>query len=156
MSVIDRELPDNVYVGLAGKHQRVNAALAVSVCRSFINTCNEKATRIEPPLNASLPAEFITGLKTAKWPGRAQVIKTKGKTWLLDGAHTSESLTACAEWLKSLPVVETGLIFNCTGGRSFKDLLEPLLQLHRSNPLYFGKIVFCTNETYKTTGTYRI
>lgn len=50
-----------------------------------------------------LPALVVTALENARWPGRCQTIHDrsddrKGVTWYLDGAHTVESLTLCAEW----------------------------------------------------------
>lgn len=57
-----------------------------------------------------LSAPFIAGLENARWPGRCQQVvdpirdgsARKGRTtWYLDGAHTVESLKACAEWYAS-------------------------------------------------------
>jgi folylpolyglutamate synthase len=58
-----------------------------------------------------LSAPFVAGLENARWPGRCQQIidpardgtrASVGKTtWFLDGAHTVESLKACAEWFTS-------------------------------------------------------
>lgn len=73
-----------------------------------------------------LPAPFIAGLENARWPGRCQQVidpardgtgANLGKTiWFLDGAHTIESLKACAEWFASpgvaLPATRTGEILD--------------------------------------------
>ncbi len=47
-------------------------------------------------------------------------------TWLLDGAHTTESLRSCGEWAwaEAKPNV---LVFNCSGGRQSESLLGALL-----------------------------
>jgi len=83
-----------------------------------------------------------------KWPGRAQIIESRDTQWLLDGAHTAESLAACGEWLQSLPSQETCMIFNCTGGRNVMDLLGPLAKFYSKDAGVFKRVVFCTNETF--------
>ena len=59
-----------------------------------------------------LPKEYLHGLATTSWPGRGQVIHCNALNkeitdgdheigrldFYLDGAHTVESLEACADW----------------------------------------------------------
>jgi len=61
----------------------------------------------------------------------------------LDGAHTPESINVCAEWF----IKETNgsshkraLIFNATGDRDSKDLMN------RLRPCCFQKILFVPNR----------
>lgn len=84
-----------------------------------------KLPQAAPGMFASLiplPAPVIAGLENARWPGRCQQVidpardgtgANAGKTtWFLDGAHTVESLKACAQWFTSpgvtLPIIQTG------------------------------------------------
>ncbi len=89
-------LPDDAVLGLAGKHQFENAALAVSLASCFL-----KATgRVE---SASAIAR---GLAQSICPGRAQVYVQQRPgdsapiTFYLDGAHTSKSLDCCVAWFR--------------------------------------------------------
>lgn len=85
-------------IGLAGKHQAQNAALAVELARAFLKERNVLDS------TEKLPQSFIEGLKATKWPGRCQTVcdpVQRGLTWYLDGAHTSESLDCCMEWFLS-------------------------------------------------------
>ena len=38
------------------------------------------------------------GLRLADWPGRTQMVEKGRLTYFLDGAHTEESVRACAAW----------------------------------------------------------
>ncbi len=102
-----------------------------------------------------LPQGFVTGLEQCRWPGRAQVIRyqpsTGGSTgdgdelWLyLDGAHTEESVEACAHWFAG--VCSTAgdgheqhveerrvLVFNCNQNRSAAKLLAKLTTITAAN-----------------------
>jgi dihydrofolate synthase/folylpolyglutamate synthase len=66
---------DGIALPLPGDHQRLNAALAKAVVRYLADQIpvNDEAIRL--------------GLETVSWPGRLQVIKRGGQTFLLDGAH---------------------------------------------------------------------
>jgi len=100
-------------LGLHGKHQRTNAALAMALCRTFIQT----RFNLSPPLavsaGAKQPGEGVStevipngfripdfmkeGLASATWPGRGQQYRAPDSpqvAWYLDGAHTIESLEA--------------------------------------------------------------
>lgn len=90
----------NVTIGLAGKHQVANAALATALCRIWIEkVLGEKVGAS----GESVPKEFIQGLTSARWPGRGQIMIRNDKpkiTWFFDGAHTAESIRVCADWFK--------------------------------------------------------
>ncbi|KAF9176596.1 hypothetical protein BGZ49_006129, partial [Haplosporangium sp. Z 27] len=85
------ELKDQT-IGLAGKHQLGNAALASAICRIWIEKVFN--VKIEAP-EGVIPKEFSKGLSSARWPGRGQIIIRDDKpkiTWFFDGAHTAESV----------------------------------------------------------------
>ncbi|KZS97779.1 tetrahydrofolylpolyglutamate synthase [Sistotremastrum niveocremeum HHB9708] len=154
-------------LGLAGKHQVQNATLAVYLCHAFLQSVDEDATR--PPIEPQLPQDFVKGLENAKWPGRCQKIKDPKHeliTWCLDGAHTTESLTCCAEWYINPEVALQDrsatrvLIFNCTNGRTGEEFLSQILATISSQLTllqedasahgvgWFNHVIFCTNVTY--------
>ncbi|KAF9569338.1 FolC bifunctional protein [Agrocybe pediades] len=157
-------------LGLAGKHQIQNAALAVELARSFLQTKDSNSAEVE-----GLTASFKEGLVETKWPGRCQTIpdpKREDITWYLDGAHTVESLQCCVQWFvtpgigvsaadaNKTPSEESRvLIFNCTSGRSgdsflgtVKDGIRSQLALHglKENDVanFFKHVIFCANVTY--------
>jgi len=141
-------------LGLAGNHQRINASLAVALAKGFLRTRGQEWSE-------DLPESFVKPLKETKWPGRCQKVQRGQVTWLLDGAHTIESLTSCGQWAwrEAQPNV---LIFNCSGGRAGEVLLKALLEAgaqtagSTSEDLgrQFDTIIFCTNVTY-TDGNFK-
>ncbi|KAG8900862.1 Folylpolyglutamate synthetase, partial [Tulasnella sp. 403] len=168
---------DGLRLGLAGSHQVSNANLAVNLVHQFLLARQQD---VAPPFlpslyPAPLPAPYVSGLESARWPGRCQEVldpKHKHITWFLDGAHTVESLTSCAEWyfhpavgLKPLApgaVRNRVLIFNCTSGRSGSKFLKTVLdnmqrQVEKYQPDivdsqvskgFFDHVIFCSNVTY--------
>jgi folylpolyglutamate synthase len=50
---------------------------------------------------SDLPLNFVVGLRDCKWQGRCEVVTVDGSqnlTLFVDGAHTPESIEACAKW----------------------------------------------------------
>ncbi|KAF9115106.1 Folylpolyglutamate synthetase [Mortierella sp. AM989] len=153
----DEELK-NQTIGLAGKHQVANAALASAVCRIWIEkVLNQK---IEAP-KGTIPKEFSKGLSSARWPGRGQIIVRDDKpkiTWFFDGAHTAESIRVCASWFKDASLsnihgtVKKILVFNCTGPRDGDTLLGPLAKIQSA--IHFDQAVFTPAITF-ASNTYK-
>jgi folylpolyglutamate synthase/dihydropteroate synthase len=86
--------------GLSGKHQSINAALAVDLCSEFIHQRQMDGVHFD-----SVDSAIFKGLEEASWPGRAQVLQVPDlplATIYLDGAHTPESLLVCAEWFQKI------------------------------------------------------
>ncbi|KAF9362761.1 Folylpolyglutamate synthetase [Mortierella sp. NVP85] len=149
----------DVTIGLAGKHQLANAALASSMCRVWV----EKVLGDKIVVSGNeVPKEFAKGLASARWPGRGQVLVKEDKpktTWFFDGAHTVESLGVCAEWFKDASrsnsqgsSVKRVLVFNCTGARDGETLLGPMARLQ--SIVHFDHVVFTPNITF-ASNTYR-
>ncbi|CAI5968599.1 unnamed protein product [Closterium sp. NIES-65] len=123
------EVAPGVRVGLAGRHQQVNASLAVSLCRQWaIRSGREEEARAvdEALANKTLPLAYIKGLGGASWPGRCEILQdcpaepgqagsAGGQlTFFLDGAHTVESMEV--------------LLFNCMPERDPHTLMTQLLR----------------------------
>lgn len=85
-----------------------------TVClRNCIFTCSTKAYCIivvedlqavwQVLSSGRLPDSFVKGLQLTKWAGRAEVIHDpSGRlSFYLDGAHSPESMEACANWFCS-------------------------------------------------------
>ncbi|KAJ0742824.1 putative tetrahydrofolate synthase [Helianthus annuus] len=111
---------NGVKLSLSGDHQLVNAGLAVSLCKSWLNTKGEWERLFKRDIaDDSLPEAFLRGLSTAHLSGRAQIvhdvslglnnnqIKTDESChgeliFYLDGAHSPESMDACAKWFSNV------------------------------------------------------
>ncbi|NWX06572.1 FOLC protein, partial [Caloenas nicobarica] len=152
-------------LGLAGAHQRSNAALALQLARTWLQRrgcCGvgelkdvpldaELVGRPVPPAPTFRPTDaMIQGLRDTEWLGRTQVLPHGAVTWYLDGAHTTSSIQACVRWFRQAALNRDKphdgsevrvLLFNATGDRDTAALLKLLL------PCHFDYAVFCPNFT---------
>ncbi|KAJ6870435.1 hypothetical protein NC652_036165 [Populus alba x Populus x berolinensis] len=112
---LDSKALNGLKLSLSGDHQFSNAGLAVSLCRSWLQrTGNCEKLFQKDNREANLPEAFLRGLSTAHISGRAQIVhdsssssshvssevaETSGDLiFYLDGAHSPESIEACAKW----------------------------------------------------------
>ncbi|KAK1412983.1 hypothetical protein QVD17_34646 [Tagetes erecta] len=110
---------NGVKLSLSGDHQLVNAGLAVSLCKSWLTSKGKWEDLLKNDVtDDNLPEAFLRGLSTAHLSGRAQVvhdyslglsdqIKTDRSChgeliFYLDGAHSPESMDACAKWFSNV------------------------------------------------------
>ncbi|KAI4348646.1 hypothetical protein L6164_009345 [Bauhinia variegata] len=115
---LDHKLFKGLELQLFGAHQLLNAGLAVSLSRCWLQrTRNWEKLFQNDFQDPDLPAEFIRGLSTARFSGRAQIVyDTPQKSdcskmvsekcggdliFYLDGAHSPESMEACAKWFSN-------------------------------------------------------
>jgi dihydrofolate synthase/folylpolyglutamate synthase len=90
--VVDLEALGRTSVGLRGRHQAANAAVA-----------NATLDALEDAGIARVPAVArSTGFATAHWPGRLELLTIGGRDVLLDGAHNPAGATALAAALDDL------------------------------------------------------
>ena len=104
-------LPEDWKLGLAGKHQRENAALAV-----------EASCRLE---DEKLTLDSIRdSLAKTQWPGRFQRV---GEKLILDGAHNESAARALTEtWRENFGDEKCSLLF---GAAKSKDVVAIFRQL---------------------------
>lgn len=108
-------------LSLAGDHQFVNAGLAVAVCRCWLQNTGHSKDHNQSTEESDMPDAFLRGLSSARLPGRAQVVyDTSVKAhklevsensfgdliFYLDGAHSPESIEACARWFSNAVKVD--------------------------------------------------
>lgn len=104
-------------VGLAGRHQRVNGALAATTVRL---------------LRALLPVsdeQLRQGLAEAAWPGRLQVVEQGRRKLILDGAHNLAGIRALAAALPEIlgtirPTVIVGLLADKDAPGMLRELMS--------------------------------
>ncbi|KAL0555010.1 hypothetical protein IC582_008941 [Cucumis melo] len=116
---LDVKKLDGLKLGMSGDHQFVNSGLAVSLCKCWLQrTGNWERMFLNGFKGAKIPAAFLRGLSTANLSGRAQIVydcytpsfhsttqsdNSNGDlVFYLDGAHSPESMEACASWFSSV------------------------------------------------------
>ncbi|KAL8041366.1 hypothetical protein ABFS82_10G158300 [Erythranthe guttata] len=171
-------------LSLSGEHQFTNAGLAVALCKSWLRrTGNWEKLFQHADLEDNLPDAFLRGLSTARLSGRAEIVldpstessdaaegreNTKGDlVYYLDGAHSPESMEACARWFASAvkeegprksvhhvssnghieqgenkKVTKNILLFNCMDVRDPQTLLPTLVDTCALSGTYFAKAIF--------------
>ncbi|XP_074526278.1 folylpolyglutamate synthase, mitochondrial-like [Halichoeres trimaculatus] len=154
-------------LGLAGKHQRVNASLALQLSHSWLQ--RRAAWERGDDLSSALPpcrpgsqadmfqpsSAMLQGLQETEWLGRSQKLQCGSVTFYLDGAHTTDSIQTCVSWFREEMLnrdQEKGsgvriLLFNTTGDRDSAALLR-LLQ-----PCHFHYALFCPNISETPAGS---
>lgn len=119
----------SIKLGIEGDVQKINAGLAIDLCRCWESKVLSQ-TRISGPID---DIEEIA-LEKTYWPGRCHTICRGSKKFYLDGAHTAESMANCIKWFNTKidrnmsfghPKVKI-LIYTSTGKRSFEPLLDML------------------------------
>ncbi|KAG8689082.1 Folylpolyglutamate synthetase [Ceratobasidium sp. 423] len=153
-----------IRLGIPGVHQRKNASLALCLVHRFLQLQCPGLKFLDSL--SPIPEVYVAGLKEAKLVGRCQRIadpSKEGLQWLVDVAHTMESIAACGDWyftpelaLRDTNIKRT-LIFNCTGHRSGLLFLDTLLQRAAAGMalanykasdhpgFLFDQVIFCTN-----------
>ncbi|CZT40620.1 related to folC [Rhynchosporium secalis] len=132
--IVVERLPilEDVRLVLEGDFQKDNASLAVEVVASHLKTLGVA----DVSTSTVFPEEFKSGLETVTWPGRCQYIIDGNTEWMIDGAHTLESISATAIWFREKcvaastsphPPTATMLIFNQQSERDSESLLAQLL-----------------------------
>uniref|UniRef100_A0A8C6YGD8 tetrahydrofolate synthase n=1 Tax=Naja naja TaxID=35670 RepID=A0A8C6YGD8_NAJNA len=141
-------------LGLAGDHQRSNAALALQLSHTWLDHTGElkdswrtsgapskRVPCLAPAFKPDQP--MVQGLQATVWLGRNQVLHHGPVTWYIDGAHTTSSMQACVRCdfspFHSLP-------FPPGCRRFLKDSTR-----NGTTPCHFDYAVFCPNYTEVST-----
>ncbi|KAK8072533.1 Mur ligase [Apiospora saccharicola] len=152
--------------GLEGDFQKYNQALAVSAAREHLRgfagseqVKDDKSTAVVD--FSSIPEGFAEALRQARLRGRCETRQEGNITWLIDGAHTAESLREVARWFASKRSTAANtrhvLLFN-QQERDAAKLLEGLysgIQQNAPSPdtkAIFDKAVFTRNELQPRAG----
>jgi len=99
-------------IGLAGPHQRTNAALAAAALRAL------DARGVRAPEDA-----IAEGIARARWPGRLEEVGGV----LLDGAHNPQGAAALADGLRALhPGRPVELVFGVLADKDHAGMLAAL------------------------------
>jgi dihydrofolate synthase/folylpolyglutamate synthase len=111
---------ERVEVGLRGPHQIENGALALALLEL-------SGDRL--PLTPEAARE---GLRRVVWPGRLEVVSSRGATVVLDGAHNPQGAEALARALQSLwPGRPLTLLFGVLEDKDAAPMIRSLFPLAR-------------------------
>ncbi len=124
--VVDLPTLGSTRVGLRGRHQAANVAVADATLDAL-----EAAgiARVGPEARRR-------GYAAVTWPGRLELIETAGREVLLDGAHNPAGAVALAEALDDLrPFLMPGPITLLTASMADKDVMGVVAALARSSAL---------------------
>lgn len=158
-------------LGIDGRHQRTNAALAVAICRQWFRVRGGSC------LSPRRTREALAG---TRWPGRHQVhVQEMPPTglhggvsvaWHLDGAHTIASATLATQWFiqrmlgrdRSGGHPEDGaescccrrrrriLLFHCAPDKAYAEMLGIISSLSAAAGLSFGRALFVKPQSIAT------
>jgi dihydrofolate synthase/folylpolyglutamate synthase len=121
-------------VGLRGRHQAANAAVADALLDALeaagIARVDAEARRV--------------GYASVTWPGRLERLDVDGREWLLDGAHNPAGAAALADALDDLaPYLSPGPITLLTASMADKDVAGVVAALANARALA-GATIVCT------------
>lgn len=122
-----QQLTHGLKIALPGRHQRANAALALS------------ATQM---LQTQFPIPVQTrkqGLETVRWPGRIQTIRRGRQTVVLDGAHNETSIASLCAWIREQsPNTPKAILLGMLQDKRTKSCLKLLAAI--SNRFYLAPV----------------
>jgi dihydrofolate synthase/folylpolyglutamate synthase len=102
-------------LGLRGRHQAQNAAVAVLA----LEACGDRGIAV--------PREAIVrGLAEARWPARLDLIDVGRRSLLIDGAHNASGAQALAEYLHETYPAGLPLVFGVMADKAVRPMLVAL------------------------------
>lgn len=118
---------EGLRVGLLGRHQAQNAAVAVAVVDALRERWESEGTAF--PVD---DAAVVKGLAAAQWPGRLEVVPADSlglERVVLDGAHNPAGARVLRDALADLGVVRPVLVFGAMKGKRVAAMLRVLATL---------------------------
>lgn len=112
-------------IKMHGDAQAYNAAVAIE-CAKLLNFPSEAVKR---------------GLKEAELAGRVQIIKSRGRTYLLDGSHNPESFTPLLQTLE-LFAGKKSLVFGCLSDKDVNSAASRLAGV-------FDEVILVVPDSYR-------
>lgn len=108
----DTPVDANMQLGLIGKYQRYNAAVAIRAAQLMEVGAGDDA--------------IARGLKNARWPGRMEIVSTE-PFMLLDGAHNPQGIKALCDSLKdAYPNEKFTFVVSILTDKDYKTMVEEL------------------------------
>ncbi|XP_069121229.1 folylpolyglutamate synthase, mitochondrial-like isoform X3 [Argopecten irradians] len=167
-------------LGIAGTMQKVNAALAMQLSKTWLEKRRDnlrkedKELGVKNGIHSAVPEagdsspfiqecekfavteEMSQGLARCSWAGRNQCIKKHRLTYYLDGAHTLESIQQCVEWFQAVSAQEAEKI----RGKVVKVIIfnttgdrDPSVLIAPLTDCQFDLVAFCPNIAFSDRNT---
>lgn len=120
--VLDHDRLGRLRLPLLGRHQALNAAIALGIVQALSST----------GVAAIDDAAIVEGLARTHWPGRLETITHEGRSVILDGAHNPEGAAALAaaidELAGSLPSGRATLVLAIMSDKEVPTILAALAE----------------------------
>ncbi len=130
---------NNLYLPLLGRHQQLNAALAVTALKAaqvgYPNcTRDSQMQRANHPRSSHLNSIALdqqairTGIANTVWPGRLEVMH-RNPVIILDGAHNPQGARVLAEFMQRLSDRKIVCVYGILGDKCYKEstsIIAPL------------------------------
>jgi dihydrofolate synthase/folylpolyglutamate synthase len=122
-------------IGLLGRHQAANAAVAAAVLESLHNAGIATITR----------EQRDAGFASARWPGRLELVSRRGRPdILLDGAHNPHGAAALARALDELlPQMTAGsptFLMGVIANHWQEGMLDPIIDIAPNAALFATRV----------------
>ena len=104
-------------LGLAGRHQKENAAVALGLVRALGVHADD-----------ALAAAAQRALPNARLAGRIEVV-SREPLIVIDGAHTRESILRLGEWLAGVACAKRRFVLSISSDKELGPILDALLPL---------------------------
>lgn len=134
-TIFDYKEYKNVKLGLLGRHQAENAALAIEVINILRDKYNIKITN----------EDLYSGLYNTKWPGRLQVV-SRCPDILLDGAHNIDGIRRLTEFIRE---VKNGryvkIVFAVSANKQKEAMIEMLEEV--ADEIIFSSFHYKRSDT---------
>ena len=110
----DMMTPDSFSITLRGKHQVLNAALAIQACR-YIAVTDDRLTK----------QAIVDGLASTSWPGRFEVFG-ENPPIIIDGAHNPDGAKALRKALDDYDNKSSVFIFGILADKDYLSFIKNL------------------------------
>ncbi|ETS81293.1 hypothetical protein PFICI_06295 [Pestalotiopsis fici W106-1] len=138
---------------LAGEFQKYNRALVRAAVPEHLQLCDGEA--YQSLTQETLEQAMRHGLEQAQLRGRCETRADGNITWLIDGAHTAESLHEVAKWFASKADADSDarkvLVFNQQErdvGKLLKVLCAGIPSGSRAAACPFDEAIFTRNDSH--------
>ncbi len=102
---------------LLGEHQAVNTTLAVTLLE-----------HMPPPFRPD-STTLVEGVSRVDWPGRVQVERLEGRTWVFDVAHNTAGAVALSAVLGRMELPRPLVLLTAVlGDKDWREMLPPLFE----------------------------
>jgi dihydrofolate synthase/folylpolyglutamate synthase len=127
--------PRAVRAGLLGRHQALNAAVALGILDGLA----------EAGIATTTFEERMTGFANARWPGRMELVSVRGRPdILLDGAHNPDGMAALGAALREmLPQMTLGsptILMAILANHWQAGMLDPLIDAVPNGALFATRV----------------